>query len=203
MALSDVMKKKQENTEGTTQAAKAATEKKNPLDDVRIVIAILVVACIALIALIVYTTGLINEKKEKIESVKVTYTENQKAIANLLALQAQSGAFKQQKEEYDRMISDEPIEKMQVFMDLEEEVDSYNCVITGDVEIEDPTNNGLVNQAAITMTIVGEYSDIVKYCQHVAYSDPIRRIDTIKVTPKDGNSTVKQAELVVVVFSKK
>lgn len=199
MALSDVLKKKQATGEAEQKVEK---EKKNPFDDVRVVITIILVACIALIALIVYTSGLIKQKNEEINKVKVTYEQNQQSIANLMALQAQSGVFRQQKAEYDKMISSEPIDKMQVFMDLEDEVDAHNCVITGDVEIEDPTNTGLVNQASVSMTIVGSFTDITRYCQYVAYGDPIRRIDSIKITPKDDTTDDKQAEIVMVVFSK-
>ena len=145
---------------------------------------------------------MIKQKNEEINKVKATYEQNQQSIANLMALQAQSGVFRQQKAEYDKMISSEPIDKMQVFMDLEDEVDAHNCVITGDVEIEDPTNTGLVNQASVSMTIVGSFTDITRYCQYVAYGDPIRRIDSIKITPKDDTTDDKQAEIVMVVFSK-
>lgn len=200
MALSDVIKKKQA-TGAETEGAASKT-KKNPLDDVRIVIAIILVASVALIALIVYTTGLINKKNAEIDEVKTKYQQNQQSIANLMALQAQSGEYLKQREEYDKMISSEPIDKMQIFMNLEDEVGKFDCIITGDVEIEDPTNNGLVNQAAITMTIVGEYTDIMRYCQYVANGDPIRRIDSITIKERESSETLKEAELTIVVFSK-
>ena len=107
MALSDVIKKKQ----ATGESSAKAKEKTSILDDVRIVIAIIVVASIALVALIVYTTGLINEKIVEIDKAKQTYANNQTKIEGLLALQAQSEQFKAQKEKYDAMISTDGLDQ--------------------------------------------------------------------------------------------
>ena len=128
MALSDVIKKKQETGESSAKAK----EKTSILDDVRIVIAIMVVASIALVALIVYTTGLINEKIVEIDKAKQTYANNQTKIEGLLSLQAQSEQFKDQKEKYDAMISTDGLDQRQIMIDLEKEVDGFLAAYYGD-----------------------------------------------------------------------
>lgn len=197
MALSDVMKKKQETGE---VAAKEKKDIKNIMDDVRIVIAVIVVACIALIALIVYTTGLINEKVAMIDDVKQEYAQNQAKIESLLALQAQSEEFKAKKEEYDRMISSDGIDQKQIMIDIEKEVEAHNCTLSS-ITFDELTNTGVVNQIGVNIHIIGEYTDIMTYCRDVVTGEQIRRIDTINMTPASLKDT-KEADIVIVEFSK-
>ena len=98
MALSDVIKKKQATGDGS-EKEKAA--KKNLLDDVRVVIAVLIVACIGLVVLTVFGAKGIDETEANIEKAKAQYKQNQLAIANLKALQARSGEYKDQIAQYD------------------------------------------------------------------------------------------------------
>ncbi len=187
MALSDVIKKKQETGESSAKAK----EKTSILDDVRIVIAIMVVASIALVALIVYTTGLINEKIVEIDKAKQTYANNQTKIEGLLSLQAQSEQFKDQKEKYDAMISTDGLDQRQIMIDLEKEVESYNCRLNS-LTFGEQSNTGLVNQISININITGDYTDIMRYCRDVVTGEKIRRIDTIN----------KEADIVIVEFSR-
>lgn len=196
MALSDVMKKKQ----ATDESSAKAKEKKNILDDVRVVIAVIVVASIALIALIVYTTGLINEKIVEIDKAKQTYANNQTKIEGLLALQAQSEQFKDQKEKYDAMISTEGIDQRQLMIDFEKEVESYDCSLNS-LTFGELTNTGLVNQITVNIQIIGEYTDIMNYCRDVVTGEKIRRIDTINMSPY-STSDLKEADIVIVEFSR-
>ncbi|MBQ9376141.1 MAG: type 4a pilus biogenesis protein PilO [Clostridia bacterium] len=196
MALSDVIKKKQETGESSAKAK----EKTSILDDVRIVIAIIVVASIALIALIVYTTGLINEKIVEIDKAKQTYANNQTKIEGLLSLQAQSEQFKDQKEKYDAMISTDGLDQRQIMIDLEKEVESYNCRLNS-LTFGEQSNTGLVNQISVNINITGDYTDIMRYCRDVVTGEKIRRIDTINMSPYASSDT-KEADIVIVEFSR-
>ena len=196
MALSDVIKKKQ----ATGESSAKAKEKTSILDDVRIVIAIIVVASIALVALIVYTTGLINEKIVEIDKAKQTYANNQTKIEGLLALQAQSEQFKDQKEKYDAMISTDGLDQRQIMIDLEKEVESYNCRLNS-LTFGEQSNTGLVNQISIIINITGDYTDIMRYCRDVVTGEKIRRIDTINMSPYASSDT-KEADIVIVEFSR-
>ncbi|HAQ63025.1 MAG TPA: hypothetical protein DCR23_01040 [Ruminococcaceae bacterium] len=196
MALSDVIKKKQ----ATGESSAKAKEKTSILDDVRIVIAIIVVASIALVALIVYTTGLINEKIVEIDKAKQTYANNQTKIEGLLALQAQSEQFKDQKEKYDAMISTDGLDQRQIMIDLEKEVESYNCRLNS-LTFGEQSNTGLVNQISININITGDYTDIMRYCRDVVTGEKIRRIDTINMSPYASSDT-KEADIVIVEFSR-
>ena len=196
MALSDVIKKKQETGESSAKAK----EKTSILDDVRIVIAIIVVASIALVALIVYTTGLINEKIVEIDKAKQTYANNQTKIEGLLSLQAQSEQFKDQKEKYDAMISTDGLDQRQIMIDLEKEVESYNCRLNS-LTFGEQSNTGLVNQISVNINITGDYTDIMRYCRDVVTGEKIRRIDTINMSPYASSDT-KEADIVIVEFSR-
>lgn len=196
MALSDVIKKKQ------TTSKSAEKEKggvKNLLDDVRVVIGVIVLACVLLIVLIVFGTQNINNTMQSIEKTKTQYKQNQIAIANLRALQARSSEYKEQIEKYDVMISKEPLEQMQIMIDLEKAVESHNCNLTEMTFSEVETNDKGVNQIAVNITVTGKYADVVSFCHDTVNDGQIKRIDTINMTV-EGNSVT--AKIVVVEFSR-
>lgn len=196
MALSDVIKKKQET--GNENAQKA--EKKNLFDDVRVVIAVLIVLILALIGLIVYGTMNINDTKARIDDMKIKYSDNQKAIAQLVALQQQSELYKARKEEYDNMISSEAIDQAQIMIDLENEVESYNCTLN-EITFDEIINTGLVNQINVYVSVTGEYNDIVRFCCDTVNQQQIKRIDKINMTRVSVDSETMKAELTIVEFS--
>lgn len=196
MALSDVIKKKQA-TGDASEKDKAA--KKNPLDDVRVVIAVLFVACIGLVVLTVFGAKGIDETKANIEKAKTQYKQNQLAIANLKALQARSGEYKQQIAEYDIMISKDPLDQMQIMIDLEKDVEAHNCSLTELTFGEPEKNEQNVNQIAVNLTITGSYRDIITFCHDTVSDKQIKRIDTINITGTDEQRT---AQIVLVEFSR-
>ena len=196
MALSDVIKKKQATGDGS-EKEKAA--KKNPLDDVRVVIAILIIACIGLIVLTVFGAKGTEDTKTSIEKAKTQYKQNQLAIANLKALQARSSEYKEQIDEYDIMLSKEPLDQMQIMIDLEKEVEAHNCKLTELTFGEIEKNAQNVNQIAVTLTVTGSYSDIISFCHDTVSDKQIKRIDTINMT---GDETQRTAQIVVVEFSR-
>ena len=196
MALSDVIKKKQATGDGL-EKEKAA--KKNLLDDVRVVIAILFVACIGLIVLTVFGAKGIDATEANIEKAKAQYKQNQLAIANLKALQARSGEYKQQIDEYDIMISKDPLDQMQIMIDLEKDVEAHNCSLTELTFGEPEKNEQNVNQIAVNLTITGSYRDIITFCHDTVSDKQIKRIDTINITGTDEQRT---AQIVLVEFSR-
>ncbi len=197
MALSDVIKKK----EATGEAKAQNSENKNLLEDVRVVIAILIVLIFALIGLIVYGTLGINETKVQIDEMKIKYSENQQAIAQLVALQQQSEMYKARKAEYDSMISSDPIDQMNIMINMENEVEKYNCSLTG-LDFDEITNTGLVNQINVYMTVTGKYEDIIRFCRDTVNKKQIKRIDKINMTILNKDDNTMNAEITVVEFSK-
>lgn len=195
MALSDVIKKREVTNE---TSEKKGGSLKNILDDVRIVIAIIVVACIALIALIVYNNGEIKQKISRIDSVKTDIRENQSKIANLKALQARSGEYLAQKEAYDEMISDEGLDQLEIMIALENDVEAHGCNLNS-IAFDDIVNTGLVNQVAVNITMSGSFRDIMSFCRDTVDSTAIKRIDAISMSGKDDQKT---AEIQLVLFSK-
>lgn len=193
MALSDVIKKKEK-----TEEAKNG-EKKSFLDDVRVVIAILIVLIFALIGLIVYGSMGIKETESRISEMKVKYSENQEAIAQLVALKKQSGVYEKRKAEYDEMISSEPIDQMQIMIDIENSVEEHNCSLAA-LSFDDITNTGLVNQVNVYITVTGKYNDIVSFCCDTVNKKQISRIDKINMT--NVSDDIMTAEITVVEFSK-
>lgn len=196
MALSDVIKKKQATGDGL-EKEKAAN--KNPLDDIRVVIVILFVACIGLIVLTVFGAKGIDATEANIEKAKAQYKQNQLAIANLKALQARSGEYKQQIAEYDIMISKDPLDQMQIMIELEKDVEAHNCSLTELTFGEPEKNEQNVNQIAVNLTITGSYRDIITFCHDTVSDKQIKRIDTINITGTDEQRT---AQIVLVEFSR-
>ncbi len=196
MALSDVIKKKQATGDGS-EKEKAA--KKNLLDDVKVVIVVLIVACIGLIVLTVFGAKGIDETEANIEKAKTQYKQNQLAIANLKALQARSGEYKEQIAQYDIMISKEPLDQMQIMIDLEKDVEAHNCSLTELTFGEPEKNEQNVNQIAVNLSITGTYRDIITFCHDTVSDKQIKRIDTINITGTDEQRT---AQIVLVEFSR-
>lgn len=196
MALSDVIKKKQATGDGS-EKEKAA--KKNLLDDVKVVIVVLIVACIGLIVLTVFGAKGIDETEANIEKAKTQYKQNQLAIANLKALQARSGEYKEQIAQYDIMISKEPLDQMQIMIDLEKDVEAHNCSLTELTFGEPEKNEQNVNQIAVNLTITGTYRDIITFCHDTVSDKQIKRIDTINIT---GTEEQRTAQIVLVEFSR-
>lgn len=196
MALSDVIKKKQATGDGS-EKEKAA--KKNLLDDVRVVIVVLIVACIGLIVLTVFGAKGIGETETNIEKAKTQYKQNQLAIANLKALQARSGEYKDQIAQYDIMISKDPLDQMQIMIDLEKDVEAHNCSLTELTFGEPEKNEQNVNQIAVKLTITGSYRDIITFCHDTVSDKQIKRIDTINIT---GTEEQRTAQIVLVEFSR-
>ena len=196
MALSDVIKKKQATGDGS-EKEKAA--KKNLLDDVRVVIVVLIVACIGLIVLTVFGAKGIGETETNIEKAKTQYKQNQLAIANLKALQTRSGEYKDQIAQYDIMISKDPLDQMQIMIDLEKDVEAHNCSLTELTFGEPEKNEQNVNQIAVKLTITGSYRDIITFCHDTVSDKQIKRIDTINIT---GTEEQRTAQIVLVEFSR-
>ena len=197
MALSDVIKKREVTNEGKKEKKSGIS---NILDDVRIVIAVIVLASIALIGLIVYNNGKIEKTREEIKSVRSEIVENQNKIANLKALQARSGEYLAQKEAYDEMISDEELDQLEIMIDLEKDVEQHGCNLS-EISFDDITATGMLNQMKVTVRINGDFRSIMSFCRDTVSGVKIRRIDNIRMTG-DAMSSQKTAEITIVYFSR-
>lgn len=198
MALSDVIKKKQETGDGKSGSVGA----KNILDDVRVVIAIIAIACIALIVLTIFGTKSINDTLVKIEKVKQEYIDNQAQIANLKALQSKSEEYKSQSAQYDVMLSKRPLDQQQIMIDMEADVEAHNCMLTN-VTFGEQTNTGLVNQIQVTLSVTGAYADIMSFAHDTVNGTEIKRIDSIimkQQVSSDEKEPLKTADITIVLF---
>lgn len=198
MALSDVLKKKTETGEAAEKSKSGA--KKNPLDDVRIVIAIIVIACIALIVLTVFASLKINKTGVEIGEQKQKYSENQAAISNLRNLQAQSEEFKSRRDEYNTYIKEGDLDLDEIMIDLQNSVYDHNCKLT-ELTFDDESANGNVKQIAVHIKVVGKFENIVKFCSDKVNEKPIKRIDQIKMGEPDDNGIIT-ADITVVEFAR-
>lgn len=197
MAISDVINKKKK----TSEAEGGKSEKKNIFEDVRLVIAILVVLILALIGLIAYGSSQIKETQKQISEIKVEYSNNQKAINQLLALKKQSAIYKARKDEYDEMIKSEPLDQMKIMIDIENRVEKYNCSLAS-VEFDETVDTGLVKQVNAYITITGGFNDIMRFCRDTVNEKQIKRIDKINITKESEDSNTMKAEITVVEFSR-
>ena len=136
---------------------------------------------------------------ETIKDDHLLELSDQLAIANLKALQARSGEYKQQIAEYDIMISKDPLDQMQIMIDLEKDVEAHNCSLTELTFGEPEKNEQNVNQIAVNLTITGSYRDIITFCHDTVSDKQIKRIDTINITGTDEQRT---AQIVLVEFSR-
>lgn len=196
MALNDVIKKKQETSKGEKKAIKF-----NPTEDVRVFIAFMVIACIGIIIAIFFCVKSNNKTIENIDSLMVEYNENQAAIANLHALQSKSSEYTEQRDKYNKLISEKGLDQPQIMIDMDTAVASYNCILT-DITFGETTSTNGVNQISVTLKMNGTYDDIMKFAYDTVNGEQIKRIDTIKISPAAEGKDLKSAEIVVVLFSK-
>ena len=107
----------------------APGEKINLLEDIRVFVVLMAIACIGLIVLIVFGVKSNEEIKTEIAKEKKTYQENQLSIANLKALQARSSEFEAQRDMYNAMIPDTQ-DRQAVMIDMERRVEGARCTLT-------------------------------------------------------------------------
>ena len=195
----------------------APAEKKNILEDIRVFIVLMAIACIGLIVLIVFGVKSNEEIKTEIAKEKKTYQENQLSIANLKALQARSSEFEAQRDMYNAMIPDTQ-DRQAVMIDMERRVEGARCTLAdltfgGDAAIGGtantnaaaaaaaPTNTSGLKELQVLMTVRGSYADIMGLCSDLVTDPELMRIDGIQMKPI-SNGEEQEATITLMKFSK-
>ena len=195
----------------------APAEKKNILEDIRVFVVLMAIACIGLIVLIVFGVKSNEEIKTEIAKEKKTYQENQLSIANLKALQARSSEFEAQREMYNAMIPDTQ-DRQAVMIDMERRVEGARCTLAdltfgGDAAIGGtantnaaaaaaaPTNTSGLKELQVLMTVRGSYADIMGLCSDLVTDPELMRIDGIQMKPI-SNGEEQEATITLMKFSK-
>lgn len=195
----------------------ASGKKVNILEDIRVFVALMLVACIGLIVLIVFGVKSNEEIKTDIADQKKTYQQAQASINNLKALQARSSEFEAQRDAYNAMIPDTQ-DVQQVMIEMEQRVEAGRCTLTditfgGDAAIGGnknaststtapaaSTGSGLVKELQVVMTVRGSYADIMALCTSLVTDAELMRIDAIHINPLAGDE--QEATITLMKFSK-
>ena len=194
----------------------APGEKINLLEDIRVFVVLMAIACIGLIVLIVFGVKSNEEIKTEIAKEKKTYQENQLSIANLKALQARSSEFEAQRDMYNAMIPDTQ-DRQAVMIDMERRVEGARCTLTdltfgGDAAIGGtpktnpaaaaaPANTSGLKELQVLLTVRGSYADIMGLCSDLVTDPELMRIDGIQMKPiSEGEQ--QEATITLMKFSK-
>ena len=194
----------------------APGEKINLLEDIRVFVALMAIACIGLIVLIVFGIKSNEEIKTEIAKEKKAYQENQLSIANLKALQARSSEFEAQRDMYNAMIPDTQ-DRQAVMIDMERRVEGARCTLTdltfgGDAAIGGtpntntaaaaaPANTSGLKELQVLLTVLGYYADIMGLCSDLVTDPELMRIDGIQMKPI-SNGEQQEATITLMKFSK-
>lgn len=195
----------------------APAEKQNILEDIRVFVVLMAIACIGLIVLIVFGVKSNEEIKTEIAKEKKTYQENQLSIANLKALQARSSEFEAQRDMYNAMIPATQ-DRQAVMIDMERRVEGARCTLAdltfgGDAAIGGakntntaaaaaaPTNTSGLKELQVLLTVRGSYADIMGLCSDLVTDPELMRIDGIQMKPI-SNGEEQEATITLMKFSK-
>lgn len=195
----------------------APAEKQNILEDIRVFVVLMAIACIGLIVLIVFGVKSNEEIKTEIAKEKKAYQENQLSIANLKALQARSSEFEAQRDMYNAMIPATQ-DRQAVMIDMERRVEGARCTLAdltfgGDAAIGGakntntaaaaaaPTNTSGLKELQVLLTVRGSYADIMGLCSDLVTDPELMRIDGIQMKPI-SNGEEQEATITLMKFSK-
>ena len=194
----------------------APAEKQNILEDIRVFVVLMAIACIGLIVLIVFGVKSNEEIKTEITKEKKAYQENQLSIANLKALQARSSEFEAQRDMYNAMIPDTQ-DRQAVMIDMERRVEGARCTLTdltfgGDAAIGGtpntntaaaaaPANTSGLKELQVLLTVRGSYADIMGLCSDLVTDPELMRIDGIQMKPISKGEQ-QEATITLMKFSK-
>ena len=200
MALSDVIKKRETTAEGA-ENKKEKVGKSSLLDNVKVIIGIIAVACIALIVLIVQYNKKNNDTLKRIENVKAQIAVNRAEITRLEGLKVKLKEVEKQQEYYASKIPTKDFDEYRLRIEVEKFIEAHSCNMTGDPVVEFSTMSG-VNQATITVQMTGDFSDIMRFCRDFVDTEEIRRIDRLSIEGGTKTGGLKTAEVVLVYFSR-
>ena len=186
----------------------------NVLEDIRVFVVLMAVACIGLIVLIVFGVRNNEAVKAKITEQKKVYQESQASIAGLKALQVRSSEYEAQRDAYNAMIPATQ-DRQAVMIEMENRIEAARCTLSdltfggdaaigasaqaGDAAVT--TSTAGVRELQVLMTVRGSYADIMGLCNSLVTDPELMRIDAIHLTPIQGGE-MQQATITLVKFSK-
>lgn len=163
------------------------------IEDVRVFIVLMAIACIVLIVLSVFGVKAANKTTAAIEQQKTEYSKNQLAIANLKALQSKSEEYEALRDKYAELIPNTTLDQQKIMIEMEERCDNGGCMLT-DIQFGELTAGDGVSQLPVTLSITGSFNDIVKLCQEMVTSQEFMRIDTISMDGLSGATGTKASD---------
>ena len=187
----------------------------NVLEDIRVFVVLMAVACIGLIVLIVFGVRNNEAVKAKITEQKKVYQESQASISSLKALQARSSEYEAQRDAYNAMIPDTQ-NRQAVMIEMENRIEAARCTLSdltfgGDAAIGATAQTGDtaavavstagVKELQVLMTVRGSYADIMGLCNSLVTDPELMRIDAIHLTPIQSGEA-QEATITLVKFSK-
>lgn len=167
--------------------------------DPRILVVFIAIACAALIGLCVYTSNQTKKTEELLKSQIDTFEENKVAIANLLTLKSRSEQYIKQNEEYENLITTDGLNQQDFMVFFDNFCKAYDCRMTL-IEFGEMVPVSEVNSLEFTVTVEGEFENLMAICDGIITQDRFYRIDGVTFAP--GSNDNKVATIDVVAFSK-
>lgn len=178
------------------------------VEDVRIFIILIAIACVALIVMSVFGIKSANKTTEAIAQQKTEYSKNQMAIANLKALQSKSYEYEALRDKYAELIPNSTLDQQKIMIEMEDLCDDGNCLLT-DIQFGELLSGDGISQIPVTLSITGTFSNIVALCQGIVTAPEFMRIDAISMESQTDNSNndktkadTKTVQVTVVKFAK-
>ncbi|MBO4338338.1 MAG: hypothetical protein J5877_00260 [Clostridia bacterium] len=167
--------------------------------DPRVLVVIIAIACAALIALCVYTSKQTKATEAQISEQVSVFEQNKSAIANLLTLKARSEQYIKQNEKYESLITSDGLSQQDFMVYFDGFCKAYDCRMNL-IEFGEQSTEGDVQSLSFTLTVEGEFENLMAICDGIVTQDRFYRIDGVTFTPGSGDKKV--AVINVVAFSK-
>ncbi|MBE6835548.1 MAG: hypothetical protein E7515_04775 [Ruminococcaceae bacterium] len=167
--------------------------------DPRLLVVIIAIACAALIALCVYTANQTKATEKQISDQVAVFKDNKTAIENLLSLKARSEQYVKQNEEYESLITSDGLNQQDFMVFFDNFCKAYDCRMTL-IEFGEQGVVGEVQSLSFTLTVEGEFENLMAICDGIVTQDRFYRIDGVTFAPGTGDNKV--ATISVVAFSK-
>ncbi len=167
--------------------------------DPRLLVVIIALACAALIGLCVYTANQTKATEEEIKTQLSVFQDNKASIEDLLRLKAQSEQYIKQNDEYEALITSDGLNQQDFMIFFDNFCKAYDCRMTL-IEFGELIPVGEVQSQSFTLSVEGEFENLMAICDGIVTQDRFYRIDGVTFT--NGNNGVKVATINVVAFSK-
>lgn len=161
------------------------------IEDVRVFIVLMAIACVALIVMSVFGVKSANKTTAAIELQKTEYSKNQLAIANLKALQSKSAEYEALRDRYAALIPNTTLDQQKIMIEMDERCEEGNCLLT-DIQFGDFATGDGVSQLPVTLSVTGTFNDIMTLCQKIVTDQEYMRIDAISMSSSEATASASQ-----------